>query len=251
MPEKLAERLTRKSPFAACPYCGTENEKTARFCKKCGRVQHDKESKQIIACGNHPNRRATTTCAQCGVRLCDQCAVDTGGLAFCRACADVDEPTEAERLKTVEVVDLKRASRVGLATRTTAAAVDWFILAGEALILAALFWLVTGVLPLANLMDGHTPVEAWVYWALIGVSVACYFVIFTAAGGQTLGKQAMSITVVREDGTAPVLRDAWVGFVGSLISFCVFGVGYLASLSDPERQAWHDHWAHTLVVSLD
>ena len=251
MAEKLADRLSRQRACAICPHCGTENESATRFCRKCGRTLRDRDLNGAITCRNHGNRRATTSCAQCGGRLCDDCAIDTGGLAFCRDCVQVSEPSEAERLKKVAVVDIRSAARAGLGTRITAGAVDWFILIGEALIIAALFWLVTGVLPLASMSDGHTPIAFSIYWPLVLVSVVSYFVIFTACGGQTLGKQAMSITVVCEDGTAPLLRHAWIGFAGSAVSLAVFGLGYLAILGDPQRQAWHDRWARTLVVSLE
>ncbi|HEX5323802.1 MAG TPA: RDD family protein [Capsulimonadaceae bacterium] len=251
MPEKLAERFGRDAPPMICPHCGTENESPVRFCRKCGRTLRKKELQGAITCRNHGNRLATTSCAQCGIRLCDTCAIDTGGIAFCRGCIEVTEPTESELLEKVAVVDLKSAERAGFVTRITAGAVDWFILIGEGLILAALFWMITGVLPLAGVFDGHMPIASWIYWTIIVVSVASYFVIFTAGGGQTLGKQAMSITVVCEDGTAPHLRQAWIGFAGSIVSFVVFGLGYLAILGDPQHQSWHDRWARTLVVSLE
>lgn len=234
-----------------CPSCGTENPVADQPCKKCGRPLVKAELRGAIACWNHPNRRATTSCGQCGARLCDRCAVEVGGLMFCRACADVDEPSEEERIGRLAVVNAKSAPRVGFGTRLTAGAVDWVILLGAGLILALVFVVARHALPYAAGKIGRAPSESWLYWVVAGVLASSYFIVLTAGSGQTPGKQAMGIAVVREDGTAPSLRDAFAAFLGSIVSLAVFGLGYFVILSDPSRRAWHDRWAGTLLVSLD
>lgn len=235
-----------------CPYCGTDqNEDENGLCRKCGRVIRSPEMRGAIPCVNHPNRRATTSCAQCGARLCDACAVNTGGLDFCRVCAGVGEPTEAERLRKLPVVDWRTAPRVGFGTRLAAGAVDWIILIAAAAIAAAVLRLAGGVMPLEPASFARAPAVCWGYWLVSAAGAAAYFILLTAGGGQTPGKQAMSIAVVQRDGTAPRLRSAGIAFAGSIVSLAVFGLGYLAILIDPERRAWHDRWAGTMVVSLE
>lgn len=80
-----------------------------------------------------------------------------------------------------------------------------------------------------------------------------YFVLFTAAGGQTIGKMAAGIRVV------PVEADAqWsdrvppgravLRAVGYLVSLLPVGLGFLPALFGPERRAIHDRLADTRVV---
>ena len=170
---------------------------------------------------------------------------------FCRACAGIAEPSEEERIGRLTVVDAETVPRVGFGTRLTAGAVDWVILLGAGLVLALVFLLVGRALPAIAGVLGRVPIGSWIFWLALCVFVAGYFILLTAAGGQTPGKQAMGIAVVREDGTAPHLRDAVVAFAGSVVSLAVFGRGYWVILADPGRRAWHDRWARTLVVSLD
>ena len=80
-----------------------------------------------------------------------------------------------------------------------------------------------------------------------------YFVLFTAAGGQTIGKMATGIKVVSVHGESPwsarvplaasVLRAA-----GYLVSLLPAGLGFLPALVGAERRAVHDRLADTRVV---
>jgi uncharacterized RDD family membrane protein YckC len=76
-----------------------------------------------------------------------------------------------------------------------------------------------------------------------------YYVILTAIWGQTLGKMALGIKVIRQDGTpltwgTVVFRE----IVGKLLSAVIFLAGYIAVAIDPKKRGWHDHIAKTLVV---
>lgn len=73
--------------------------------------------------------------------------------------------------------------------------------------------------------------------------------------GQTVGKQAMGIQVIRENGLAVTFSTAVVRETlgRQLISLLTYGlylpVDYLWPLRDPRNQALHDKIAHTLVVA--
>ena len=76
-----------------------------------------------------------------------------------------------------------------------------------------------------------------------------YFVVMTVMFGGTLGKMAMKIKVVDENGAnigwgAGVLREV----VGKFISAIVIGLGYLWVAFDAKKQGWHDKIAKTYVV---
>lgn len=79
-----------------------------------------------------------------------------------------------------------------------------------------------------------------------------YYVYFIGKNGQTLGKKAMGIKVVRLDGVGQIgyvnafLRES----VGKFISGIVIGLGYLWMLWDPQKQTWHDKIVRTIVVKI-
>lgn len=79
-----------------------------------------------------------------------------------------------------------------------------------------------------------------------------YFIILTGRRGQTLGKMALKIKVVKLDtGEPPGYLVAFIReVVGEIISFLVFGLGYLWVIWDKKKQAWHDKIAGTVVVKL-
>lgn len=83
--------------------------------------------------------------------------------------------------------------------------------------------------------------------------VGGYFVCFTVAGGQTIGKMAGDIRVVRAqstsefDGGVPV-STAVVRAAAYLVTLLSAGLGYLPALVTRERRAIHDRLADTRVV---
>jgi uncharacterized RDD family membrane protein YckC len=80
-----------------------------------------------------------------------------------------------------------------------------------------------------------------------------YFVLFTAAGGQTIGKMATGIKVVSVHGESPwsarvPLADSVLRAAGYLVSLLPAGLGFLPALFGAERRAVHDRLADTRVV---
>jgi uncharacterized RDD family membrane protein YckC len=81
-----------------------------------------------------------------------------------------------------------------------------------------------------------------------------YFILFTAAGGQTIGKMTTRIRVVSvPEETSGGLRvsfaAALVRTVCALGSVAALGAGFLPVLLRSDRRAFHDRMAHTRVVS--
>lgn len=76
-----------------------------------------------------------------------------------------------------------------------------------------------------------------------------YFVVLTAAWGQTLGKMVVGIQVVPQSGGAN--SWLWILFretVGKMISVIIFFIGFLMAAFDSRKRALHDHIAQTYVV---
>lgn len=78
--------------------------------------------------------------------------------------------------------------------------------------------------------------------------VAVYFLALHGWQGQTLGKMFMGLKVVRSDGGDVTPGLAFLRCIGLFLSVFPFGLGFLWSLFDREKCAWHDHLAATRVV---
>jgi uncharacterized RDD family membrane protein YckC len=82
--------------------------------------------------------------------------------------------------------------------------------------------------------------------ALLG-SVA-YHTICESMHGSTLGKLALSMVVVREDGSPCGLDSALLRSFAYFVDALFFGlVGYSAMQKSSRRQRYGDQWAHTIV----
>lgn len=66
----------------------------------------------------------------------------------------------------------------------------------------------------------------------------------------TVGGIICGLRVVRMDGKPLAFTDALVRGLASILSAVAAGLGWLWILWDPERQAWHDKIARTLVVRV-
>jgi len=78
-----------------------------------------------------------------------------------------------------------------------------------------------------------------------------YLVLFTAAGGQTIGKMATRIRVVNSSGVRPArvsFRTAVIRTVACLGSVLALGAGFLLALTNDDHCAFHDRVADTRVV---
>jgi uncharacterized RDD family membrane protein YckC len=164
---------------------------------------------------------------------------------------DRDLLEDLHRLEKVEQREAAAAARaeagltaVGAARRLGAAAVDAVFVAalGVFLLWVTLRWCDlpfarAGVLPIA-------PMLAFLFLIVVG-----YLLLFTAAGGQTLGKMAVAIRVIGdEDGDETLtVGQAAARSVLTVPSVVALGAGFVPALFGDER-AVHDRLAHTRVV---
>ena len=78
-----------------------------------------------------------------------------------------------------------------------------------------------------------------------------YYILLTGTRGQTLGKMALGIKVVREEGLPPGLGYAALReFPGKLISSIALLLGFLWIIWDRDKQGWHDKIAGTHAVRV-
>ena len=90
------------------------------------------------------------------------------------------------------------------------------------------------------------------YWLLSIALPLAYYTYFEGGDtGQTIGKKAMSIRVVRQQDGRPIGWGAAVGrYFARILSAIACFLGFLWMLWDPEKQTWHDKLTNTLVVPV-
>ncbi len=75
-----------------------------------------------------------------------------------------------------------------------------------------------------------------------------YTIIFWTLAGQTPGKYFLGLRVYRMDGKPLTLTRSVRRYVGYLLSFLAFGLGFIWIAIDDQRQGFHDIFANTCVV---
>lgn len=131
----------------------------------------------------------------------------------------------------------------------------------DGLILGVVIWVFNGLWPLAfgrGWMGGAAGAAisygeaGGLFWSLAVlipfVMVVAYFICFWGWRGQTPGKMAMKLKIVRFTGENISWGDSVMRFLGFIISVLVAFMGHLWIAFDSRRQGWHDKIAETFVV---
>ena len=166
--------------------------------------------------------------------------------------ADPDPPVRASTpavrapiapAPATDALDVAAAAPLG--PRLVAALVDTAILLTIAAIVLYLTLKICG-LPLARL----TVVPPVPFTSFLLLIAGGYLTLFTAAGGQTIGKMATGIRVVstNQDLSRVPLGHAVLRAVAYFASALPAGLGFLPILLAPDNRAIHDRLADTRVV---
>jgi uncharacterized RDD family membrane protein YckC len=124
--------------------------------------------------------------------------------------------------------------KIGFLTRALATIIDFVILG------------VVGNI-LNSILFGGDAVRGNGLSTLVGLAYFLYF--WSSYGhGQTLGDKALNIRVVKTSGSELTLTDAFIRYVGLIISFLVVFIGVIWVAFDANKQGWHDKIASTYVV---
>ncbi len=142
-----------------------------------------------------------------------------------------------EKPKIGESVTSEHLELAGLSPRFLALIIDGFLQA-VALVLAIV---------LVGLVWGNAA-EFLIQFAALAVPIGYNWYFWTRRNGQTPGKFALGIRVVKVDGSQIGDVDAVIRAIGYQISSLVFGLGYIWAIFDKNNQTWHDKLARTYVV---
>ncbi|MFI5348225.1 MAG: RDD family protein [Elusimicrobiota bacterium] len=87
--------------------------------------------------------------------------------------------------------------------------------------------------------------------ARILLSAGYFTVMPVQARGQTLGKMAAGIAIVRDDGTPLTYGRAFVRWLGYLLSGLTFCIGFACAAFTNRKRALHDYLADTRVIRVE
>jgi len=125
-------------------------------------------------------------------------------------------------------------------------------MAGALAWLLCSMWLVIGLWALDNSPRDLRDI-AVILLAVLALGAAlhvAYHVVLVGGCGQTLGKMALDIAVVRCDGGRPGYGRAALRCFGGVLSWATFGLGYAGVVFGEERRGLADWLAGTRVVEL-
>ena len=135
----------------------------------------------------------------------------------------------------------------GFLERFLALLIDSFIL--STIISAGIFALFGSTDVEEMLVDGLTGISAVIYTFLTFIFPALYSILLWMKYGGTPGKLILGIKVVNEEtGENLGLIRSIVRYIGYLISFIPFLIGYFWAIIDGKNRTWHDMIAGSVVI---
>lgn len=200
-----------------------------------------------MPCKNHPFVEDNLTrCSRCAEAFCPDCIVEIGGLPYCLSCKN---ESMRDLRSGVPVHELDMAS---VGRRFVALWIDGLILTIPLIVVVFLVFVPLGIL--GDETGAETPLAllANIFVSLgIGVAYVLYEGLMLAAGGQTVGKKAMSLKVVTAEGNDITRGQAWARAVcRQLLGLvpCLGLIDYLVAFGQ-EKTCIHDIMAKTRVVN--
>ncbi|HYI07840.1 MAG TPA: RDD family protein [Thermoanaerobaculia bacterium] len=191
-----------------------------------------------MICRNHVEAtEGIRRCARCAVPFCPDCLVEISGRPYCATC------------KSEQLLDV----RSGVDRSQLALATVWRRFAAifiDNLLIIIPMYSIMAVLVFIPASQGKEPHPLM---GFVGIPFALAALVYEGLmlqlkNGQTLGKMAMKIRVVRPDGTAISTGQAW-GRVGlRTILGCLWIVDYIPVFFTDERTTLHDMAASTRVI---
>ncbi|MGZ4908386.1 MAG: RDD family protein [Halobacteriota archaeon] len=222
-----------------CQKCGTPASPGAKYCESCGALLPGAEPQPPLTAPSEPQPEA-----QQGTQP------ERGG-----APAYVPPPAYQAPPYAAPATGMHYQ---GVAIRFVAILIDVIILAIITGIVTAPFNIpssisVTNTTGIPMVSTTPNPL-AWVGGLISALIDLVYFVWLQGAYGQTVGKMAVKIKVVREDGSKIDYADAVVRTILALIDLIPYFIPYLLGAiliwSSDKKQRLGDRAAHTVVVKV-
>ena len=196
----------------------------------------------MLPCRNHPDViEGVRHCSRCGGPFCNDCLVTIGDRVYCATC-------KSEQLLDVQSgVDHTVLPYSGIGKRFAAVFIDSLIF--NLPLYFVMFWLM-----FEPIRRGQQP-PFWINFIGFPVMFLNFFyesLMLQYKNGQTLGKMAMKIRVVRPDGSPISPGQAW-GRAGMRVIIGLLCCGlpdYIPAFFRPDKTTLHDMAATTRVVDI-
>ena len=78
-----------------------------------------------------------------------------------------------------------------------------------------------------------------------------FYVWFWTHGGQTLGMKTWMLRLVSENEQKISRKQAAIRALAAVLSWCVFGLGFLWCFVDSRKRTWHDILSSSYLVQLE
>lgn len=146
---------------------------------------------------------------------------------------------------SASVPDPKTVPKAGFWIRFVAAILDGvLVLILQGILGGLLFW--------AGMLNGSSNEGLAMLVQIFAYLLSfVYYIFFTGYCGQTPGKMALRVKVIRCDGTDLTYgRAAFREVPAKFISGIIFCIGYLMIVFDEQKQGLHDRMADTYVIKL-
>jgi len=179
-------------------------------------------------------------CVRCGRVFCGDCLVMLKGQPYCASCK-----TE-QALDVQSGVDPTQAQYATLLRRFGALFVD-------NIIIGIPFQILSFAGQAAAIMFKNAWLQIAISLVLMLVAMAAnivYEALMVRRNGQTVGKMALKIKVVRMDGGPVSNREAWMRPVVRLFAGMLCAADYFPAFFTPDRTCLHDMAAKTRVINV-
>jgi uncharacterized RDD family membrane protein YckC len=195
-----------------------------------------------MICRNHVDvSEGVRRCSRCGATFCRNCLVDIQGRPYCATC-------KTEQLLDVQSgVDRTVLDYAGIGKRFLAQFVDGLV-TGIPTMIIVMFFVFTTIAAGGKKPPSTNPfVNFWFLIPAIGALI--YEAMLLSRRGQTLGKMALKVKVVRPDGTPISGGQAWGRALSRALLGFLYVVDYIPALFTKEKTTLHDLIARTRVVN--
>lgn len=195
-----------------------------------------------MLCRNHIDvDEGVRRCARCGSPFCPNCLVELSGRPYCGMC------------KSEQLLDVRSGVDRSIVQYSTILRRFGAIFLDGLLVIVPMY-AVIGLVVFAPISRGEEVNPLLIN--LISVPFALLSLVYEALmlqykNGQTLGKMALKVRVVRPDGSPISTGQAWGRVVMRTVLGCLWIVDYIPAFFTQEKTTLHDMIAGTRVVDTN
>jgi uncharacterized RDD family membrane protein YckC len=194
-----------------------------------------------MICRNHVEvTEGIRRCARCQTPYCRNCLVEIQGRPYCATCKSEQLLDVRSGVSTGGMLDY-----AGFWKRFGAVFLDGLV------VNVPLYIILMIIAYAASETSGQPhPFIAFAGIPLMFVQMIYEGLMLTSKNGQTLGKIAMRVRVVRPDGSSITSGQAWGRSAMRLVLGCLWIVDYIPVFFTAEKTTLHDMVAGTRVVEI-